>query len=192
MSYRLFVAGVAALALSACTTQLPAATLVVLTGPEAPAVTPMPDAARHLAVRIGEVRVPEYLDTYSVLVRSAPHAVTPLDSIKWAEKLPAALTRLLRESATVAGYLLADSADLVVLVDVDRFEPVAEGQVVLAARWTIVRDGRRETILGHGARTLRTPISDGTSARIAAMDAAARQLAGLVLADLATAAEQVE
>lgn len=174
--------------LSACAGQLPPADLVVLTGADVPAVAAMPAAATGIVVRMGEVRVPAYLDTYDVLVRSAPHQMAPLPDVKWAEKLPAALTRLMRENATAAGYVLADSADLVVLVDVDRFEPTEAGEVVLTARWTIVEDARQDRILGHGTQTFREPCSTAPDMRVDAMERAARRLADAVLNDLADAA----
>lgn len=161
--------------------QRPAAELVIMTGDSV-----MSDQARasRVGVNIPTVSVPEYLDTYDVLIRTSEFSLQASPTTKWAEKPSSSLTRLIRARAAAAGYANVDRPDYEVLVDVDRFEPTSGGVVVLSARWRVIDAGGREDVVARGGDTIYHPVAEGPTGAIAAMEAAGQELARRVTASI--------
>lgn len=104
-------------------------------------------ASRPSEWKVLRVQMPEYLDNYDIQLRTDDYVLTRLADAKWAERLPAAMTRLLQQ--TIDEKLQAHrDRHYEVHVDVDTFEPQPSGQVVLAAGWRVTNaDG--DTVAGH-------------------------------------------
>ncbi len=173
----------AMLALGGCSQQPPAQLLVLNATPPAQL---SPDV--RAVVRVAQLSVPEYLDGFDVLVRTGDHRLTPDPDSKWAERLPAAMTRALRAGLRSRGYADGDMADLELVVDVDRFEPVLGGDILLVARWRVT-DGTRRTAppVARGDAVIRHPVAGPGGAitqSVAAMDAAMADLVGRIATDL--------
>lgn len=99
---------------------------------------------------VSRVQVPEYLDDNRIWVRTATHRVESLPNVRWAERLPRAITRRLQEQF---GTGVAEASGRPRLsVDIQRFEAVWEedgpgARVVLRAAWRIGDGEARTTTL---------------------------------------------
>lgn len=132
------------------------------------------------AISVRPVRVPDYLDDNRIWVRPEPHRVKALPHVRWAERLPRAITRSLQmHFGAVSG---ADRPDQL-LVDIQRFEAVwgETDRVVLVAHWRV------EQRSGDTCRMeLEEPLSDRDAATLVAAKAAlVTELASRIGAQLA-------
>ena len=126
------------------------------------------DAA--LAIGIGPIELPGYLDRPHIVKRSSSHELHLGEFHKWAEPLKGNVTRVLAENLSV--LLSTDQLylfpwkrsahfDYQVLVRITRFDTSSEGEAILNARWEIrgndeidglaIRRSHFRTIVG-GAR----------------------------------------
>lgn len=178
------------LAVSGCASLAPPPTLYVLEAPAAAAPPPKAAPAAHrLAVALGPVTVPDYLDRTDIVRRATGNRLEVNAEERWAEPLRAGLQRLL--IAVLAerlgpGYWVTAGAgrgaaiDIEVPVDVEAFEEDAAGQAVLTASWEV----RAGPHVVRDRTSYRRPLaSDRTEDRVRALSADAADLA----ADLATA-----
>ena len=89
---------------------------------------------------VSRVQVPGYLDDNRIWVRPEPHRVEALPHVRWAERLPRAITRSLQNQF---GTGVAEASGRTrLMVDIQRFEAVwdkgeAGARVVLRASWRI-------------------------------------------------------
>ena len=188
--YRVCAALLFLAALGGCASA-PPPTLYVLEAPAAVSpAAPVPAAAGHrLAVALGPVTVPDYLDRTDIVRRATGNRLEFGADERWAEPLRAGLQRLL--IAVLAerlgpGYWVtsgtgrAGQIDIEVPVDIEAFEEDAAGQAVLTASWEI-RAGGQVTRERTGYR--RAVASGSVENRVRALSANATDLA----ADLAAA-----
>ncbi|ERJ19741.1 lipoprotein [Salinisphaera shabanensis E1L3A] len=126
------MAAVFVVATTACSSVAPLQQ-VLLSPPQASRAASQPSSWQ-----VRRVHVPEYLDNYDIQLRTDEYVLTRMPNAKWAERLPAAMTRLLQQ--TIDEKLVSDRGrDYDVDVVVDSFEPQPSGQVVLAARWKVTQ-----------------------------------------------------
>jgi hypothetical protein len=99
-----------------------------------------------IAVGIGPVSLPLYLDRAQIMVRQSANRLEASEFDRWAEPLKTTVPRVLTENLSV--LLATDRVyslprrqrvllDYSVVIDVGRFEPTAAGSVSLVARWQI-------------------------------------------------------
>jgi len=99
-----------------------------------------------IAVGIGPVSLPLYLDRAQIMVRQSANRLEASEFDRWAEPLKTTVPRVLTENLSV--LLATDRVyslprrqrvllDYNVVIDVGRFEPTAAGSVSLVARWQI-------------------------------------------------------
>ena len=138
-------------------------------------------------VQIERVLLPDYLDTRDILTRRDGRVV-PSEFARWAERLSVGVTRVLATSlatqltgVVVTAAQPVDPPVLRILIDVIAFELTGDGQVVLAARWTII-DGTERRSLAVEQATLTEPVAamGGDSAIVAAMSLALEKLANRI------------
>lgn len=96
---------------------------------------------------VSRVQVPEYLDDNRIWVRVDTHRVETLSHVRWAERLPRAITRRLQQQLGTGVDEAPGRPRL--MVDIQRFEAVwDEGEpgarVQLEAAWRI-GDGQTQT-----------------------------------------------
>ena len=115
------------------------------------AVAKSPDTPRAsgVAVGLGPVHVPAYLDRPELATRVATSEVVFSPTDRWAEPLSASLRRVLAENlSAILGtedilafpWPVGARIDWAVAVDVVRFERTPANEVEVAARW-VVREG---------------------------------------------------
>jgi uncharacterized lipoprotein YmbA len=162
----------------------------LLTVPEPPARAA--PAAASPSVVLGPVALPEYLDRPELVTRLASNQVRVEDLELWAEPLRDSVPRAVQQNlATVLGrdrvqhlpWTGTSPPDLVVSVEVSRFEKTAGGNVELSARWMIC-DGRGEKCLRRGTSLSYVISGKTTQAAVASMSQAltalSREIAGEV------------
>lgn len=141
---RRWVAGLALTAtLAACSTPSRFYTLAV--------EPPADERSREITIAVAEIVLPEYLDRPEIVTREGPTQVRIGEIDRWAESLAPLLQRTLGDNlARLTGaeeiLLLPQRRDLPydVLVDVEvrRFDADEAGRAVLDARWRVFgRDG---------------------------------------------------
>lgn len=130
-------AGVAAMALAACAST--PVTLVALPSPAESA--PIAAAGTPTTVLLREVTLPQYLDSFPVLVGRRGNVLLMSDNSEWAERLPVAATRVLRDALSQrlgpSRILLAGErrpADAELAIEFMALDP-GENGLNLDARW---------------------------------------------------------
>ncbi len=182
-------AGFGALLLGACSPLAPrpdrsrfyVLTPLVLTDPTSSATLP----GRRLALGLGPVNVPPYLDRPEVVTRVNPNELKPAGYERWAEPLGTQirgtlamnLATLLKTDRVVAFPWYGGTAlDYVVTVDVYAFERDPENRADLVARW-LVKDGRAGTVLrAEETRLHEAAASETTADLVAALSRALGEL----------------
>ena len=123
-----------------------------------------------VAVGLGPVRVPAYLDRPELATRVATSEVTFSPTDRWAEPLSASLRRVLAQNmSTLLGtediyafpWAAGTQLDWAVTADVIRFERTPAGEVEVVARW-VVREGAGGRIR-LSRETRHTENADGSS-----------------------------
>jgi len=142
-------------------------------------------ASRALAVGVGPINVPRYLDRPEVVKRVAPNELKPTDGDRWAEPLDIQIRSiLLINLGTLLGsdrvlsfpWYGGATLDYVVTVDVYAFERNAERGADLVAHW-LVKDGRKGTVLrAEEARLSEATASEKTADVVAALSRALGEL----------------
>ncbi len=174
----------ALLALAGCAGNAPSRFYFLSPLPEAggPSGASTPD--RDVAVGIGPVRLPEYLQRAQIVTRTGPNEFQLSEFNQWAGPLEAEFSRVLAENLSVLlpTYRVAVfpwarpyPAQYRVQVTVVRFEADASGEVGLVARWGILGKDGKDVL--HTQSSLReTGGRQDYQATVAAMS---RALAGL-------------
>jgi len=153
------------------------------------AVAESPDgaAASGLAVGLGPVRVPAYLDRPELATRVASSEVSFSPNERWAEPLSTSLRRVLAQNlATVLGtedvvlfpWPAGTPIDWGVTVDVIRFERTTNGQVEVAARWAVREKGSGRIRIARETRHAQQVSGSGTAAAVDAWNEAIAALSG--------------
>ena len=146
-----------ALAVGGClsVSPLPRSYLLSATAPASSA----PHAS--VAVGVGPVRIPAYLDQSSILVRTGEGEVELSGEHRWAEPLRDGIGRTLAENLSamiptdavaVFPWRTPWTVDYRVTVDILRFDGAPGRSVVLDARWRLL-DGSRQRAASPGCRS---------------------------------------
>ena len=141
-------------------------------------------------VQVERVQLPDYLDTRDILTRR-DHQIVPSETGRWAERLSVGATRVLATSlgAHLKGVVVTsaqpvDPPMLRVVIDVTAFGSTADGQVVLAARWTVT-DGTGQRSLAAEQASFTEPVSGAPDgAVVAAMSLTLEKLANRISAGI--------
>jgi uncharacterized lipoprotein YmbA len=113
---------------------------------------PAPSAARQLAIGLGPVKFPEYLEHPEVVTRVSPNRLELSATDRWAEPLDESFRRVLASNlATLLGtdqvvpfpWYASAKLDYKIEVTVERFERDGSGGTQLLATW-LIRDGQSD------------------------------------------------
>lgn len=115
-----------------------------------------PADAKGVALGIGPVELPKYLDRPQIVTRTSGNELSLAEFDQWAGRLEDNFARVLAEN--LSGILETDRISLYpwtasapldyqVSVVVGRFERAANGAILLDARWTIVGEAEKEVLL---------------------------------------------
>lgn len=183
-----FVCG-AVLLPAACGSSGPPPVEYVLGPAPAPAASTS-TLARRLVVEVRPVRLPDYLDTRELVVRSG-NQLLPSKTGQWAERLSVGMTRALALSLgmQLPNVIVLTSNPMErparqVLVDVTAFEARGDRRVVLAARWTIADRTGRSSLLSEDAVLTESTESMDDATVVSAMNRAVEELASQIAAGI--------
>jgi uncharacterized lipoprotein YmbA len=181
---RSWIAGLGAIVLlfvGGCANDPPTNFYVLQSLPETLSAEQQADAAKGVALGIGPVTLPQYLDRDQIITRRSRNALVLEDFDQWAQPLTDNFTTALGQNLAlliptdrIAYFPWRRSAkvDYQVAVDVSQFEGVAGNQVLLVARWSILsRNGEKE-LLARQSRHQETATGNGIEATVLALNQA--------------------
>lgn len=152
-------------------------------------------AVDGVALGLGPVRVPAYLDRPELATRVATSEVVFSPKDRWAEPLSTSLRRVLaRNLSAILGteevltfpWPVGSRVDWSVAVDIARFERIPAGQVEVAAHW-VVREGAGGRIrFARETRYTQKADGDGTEAAVEAWNKAVGALSSDIAAAVAS------
>jgi len=132
-----------------------------------PMVQPVaPVSSNVTVVGVGPVTIPSYLDRSTIVTRSAANRPEVNSGYRWAEPLSENINRVLMDNLDRAGVAARlevfpwnsrDMVDWQVVVDIDRFERQAGGNVNLTARWKLVQFQSGEIVTAGKYDKVSTP-----------------------------------
>jgi hypothetical protein len=138
-------------------------------------------AGQGLAVAVGAVTLPAYLDRPQVVTRSGVYAVDLAEFDRWSEPLQDMVPRVIAENLSVLlgsdqVYLsprrrlpgLSQQVDIAI----DRFDLDDQDRVVLAARWDLVERNRDEVVSSRKVTITEAAADRSYDAIVAAMSKA--------------------
>jgi len=183
----------ALLAGTGCLGRSPAPRLYTLAAVGGTIAEPAPG---ELALLVGPVRLPDYLDRPQIVTREGPNEVVADEFHRWAGGLEAnvlrALAANLGERLQTRRVVTAPdpppfAIDYQVFVDFDELV-AGDDELALRARW-VIRDGAEET-RAIGSSSLTEPVAGGVAGLIAAHERALGGLADALSASLAELSAQ--
>lgn len=122
-----------------------------------------------VAVAIGPVAIPDYLDRPQILSRSGPREFKLAEFERWAGSLQEDISRVLVENLSVllapdnvtvlrwGGDAYPFPAEYRVIVEVLRFDGTIGESVILAARWSVSREEEKK-VLSVGESNVMEPV----------------------------------
>ena len=191
---RSLTCGLFALALAGCGSGTEPSSYYLLSAMPAPEAPILSDVSDQLAVGVGPISLPAYLDRPQLVTRASPNRLNLAEFDRWAEPLRDMFSRTLAEDiSSLAGtdlvYVLprrdTPALDYQVPVEVFRFDRDAEGQVKLLARWSIFADEPSAPLLIRRLLIVEpTPPEAGAEEVIVALSRAVESLAREIARDL--------
>ena len=153
--YVLQIAAIVVLAivmgLGGCAGTSPPANFYVLSSITESGTAPAPVGKEsRIAIGVGPVNLPDYLDRSQIVTRSSPNALKVAAFDRWAESLKSSFPRVLTENLSallntnrvaVFPWRKAIPVEYQVMVDVVQFDAESGGNAVLIARWSILGNG---------------------------------------------------
>ncbi len=152
-------------------------------------------AGRAVAIGVGPVELPMYLDRPQIAVRSGAHELLYSETHRWAEALQDNVTDVLAENlailvptdnVAVFPWGRSTTIDYQAVAEVSRFDADASGNVVLSVNWKLYRERSREVVAQK--KTAFTEPVGGTgyteivAAQSRALAALSREIAGAIRA----------
>jgi uncharacterized lipoprotein YmbA len=156
---------------------------------------PASSAPVPVAIGLGPIVLPGYLDRAQMVVRISDNQIALSDADRWAEPLAANLQRTLEENlgALLPGasfvtypWYPSETPDHAVAITFRRFEADSTGAVVLDATWEVTTDGTRSD--GRATRVEETSAAPDRAAAVAAQSRALARLAEEIAAAVRRAA----
>jgi uncharacterized protein len=175
----------AAVALAACSSTPPK----VYTLAAAPGVSA---SGRPVTASVAAVEVPKYLDRPQIVTRSGAVELGVAEFERWGEPLANMVQRVLADDLTrrlPAGSVITTSRTLsgdealTVELALSRFDPEADGTIVLEAQWRLRHKARGKPVT-ETARITRRPADQSTAAEVQAMSDALGELADRIAGKL--------
>jgi uncharacterized lipoprotein YmbA len=171
----------------------PDITKFYLLTPTAGAAATAPAAAQSgggdLAIGLGPIKLPPYLDRQEVVTRAAPNRLELSKDERWGESLQNGFTSVMaRDLAAQAGtgrviifpWYNTVHIDLQVQIEVYRFETDGQGNAQLSAKWTIL-DSTGKNILYTAESNLTQPSKPrDTTDAVAALSRTIGDLSGQI------------
>jgi len=179
----MFIAGV--VLLSGCGHSPPSSFYLLQSMPGIEKVTQVSRTGQGLAICVGPVMLPKYLDRPQIVTMTRTSEVKLASFHRWAEPLQDNFIRVLAENLSqllgtdriiIFPRESASSSDYQIMVTVIRFDGEPGGNAVLSARWSIFGKGGKQELVSK-----KTDISEpaGAQGYESLVSAQSRAIAGL-------------
>jgi len=187
LSHRAFAACLLVAAVLAACSSPPPKVYTLAAAPGAAAV-----AGRPVTASVAAVEVPKYLDRPQIVTRSGAVELGVAEFERWGEPLANMVQRVLADDLTrrlPAGSVITTSRTLsgdealTVELALSRFDPEADGTIVLEAQWRLRHKARGKPVT-ETARITRRPADQSTAAEVQAMSDALGELADRIAGKL--------
>ncbi len=142
-------------------------------------------ASEMLAILVGPIRFPPYLDRSGIVTRTNSNAIEIAEFDLWAGALTDEFPRVLADNLSallstdlVSTFprLMVQPVDYQVTGDVVQFDGSPNGRVSLVARWNLVRAGEKKLLVSQQS-AISVPVgAPGYEALVAAQSRAVEQL----------------
>lgn len=134
---------------------------------------------QDVAVGLGPVELPEYLDRPQIVTRTDQNELQLAEFDKWAEPLKDNVSQVLAENlrillpsnkVVVYPWKRATSINYQAVVKITRFDHTVDGESVLSARWSILSGDGANTLATQESRYAQRPKEASYRATVAAMN----------------------
>ena len=114
------------------------------------------DSKDSMAIGIGPVTLPEYLDRPQIVTRTSDNGIQLADFDQWAEPLKENVSRILAENlsqmlstnnVSIFPWKSSDKIDYQVLIEIVNFEGKLGDNALLTVRWAILGDDGKRVLL---------------------------------------------
>lgn len=141
------------------------------------------ESGQEIAVGVGPVELPDYLDRPQIVTRSGQNQLNLAEFDRWGESLKDNATEVLAENLAVLlpskkisvyPWKRSTQVDYQVVVKITRFDRAEGGDAVLLARWSIL-NGEGVELYSRESRYAESVPSNDYAATVAAMNRALAQ-----------------
>jgi len=141
-------------------------------------------ARQDIAVGVGPVELPDYLDRPQIVTRTGQNELNLAEFDKWGETLKDNANQVLAENLALLlpskkvhtyPWKRSTALDYQVVVKITRFDHTEGGETALHARWNILSGDGNTELLSRETRYVDHPDGPGYAATVAAMNRALAQ-----------------
>jgi uncharacterized lipoprotein YmbA len=152
-----------------------------------------------LAIGVGPVRLPKYLDRPEIVTRESENQLALLEFDRWAEPLTDNFASVLADNLAVLlstqrvllyPWVRSMPIDYQVMVTVSRFDNRPGGDVLLRARWAILRKNEQEVLTVRQSSFSETVSSASHEGLVAAQSRLVARLSEVIAAEIRTLAHR--
>jgi uncharacterized lipoprotein YmbA len=142
---------------------------------------PPPSAGQDIAVGVGPLLLPDYLDRPQIVTRTGQNELNLAEFDKWGESVKDNANQVLAENLAVLlpskkihtyPWKRSTPVDYQVVVKITRFDHSEGGETALHARWNILNGDGSAELLSRETRYADHPDGTGYAAIVAAMNRA--------------------
>ncbi|RCK46750.1 MULTISPECIES: membrane integrity-associated transporter subunit PqiC [Thalassospira] len=135
-------------------------------------------SAQAPVIGVGPVSIPSHLDRSVIVTRSSANRLEVNAGHRWAEPLDENITRVLMDNLDRTGkvarleifpWTSRDGVERQIVLDIDRFERQADGNVILVARWKLVDFKNGEIIQSAKYSKISKPVDSTIENTVVAM-----------------------
>lgn len=180
-----FLFGVLLIMFSGCASSRPSRFYTLDTMKSAQNVQKKVDTEQQVAIGVGPVEIPDYLDRSQIVTRNSGNELQIAEFDRWAGSLREDIARTLTENLSV--LLSQDNASVVtsrwgstfnfrIVVNILRFDVMPDGNLVLKAQWIVVGADDRKSLVVRTSGLSEAIQGSDYSAKITAMSRALEML----------------
>jgi uncharacterized protein len=187
--------GLCLMALGGCASTQAARFYVLSALPVGESPAPVAVAERGLAIGIGPVTLPKYLDRSQIVTYSSRYALNVAEFDRWAEPLESNFARVLAENLAlliptdrlvVSPWPRSTPIDYQVTVEVSHFSGQLGGESSLIARWSLISEEGKEVLVSRRSHFSAPAGALGYEALVAAMSQTVADLSRDIAAAITT------
>jgi uncharacterized lipoprotein YmbA len=173
-----FIMAVVFTVLVGCASTEPARFFTLNSAFDSNAQTQQADISNNLAIGIGPIKLPDYLDRPQIVTRSSDNEIIIDEFNRWAGSLEGDISRVMMENLSI--LLSTDRVflfpwksqvpiDYQVTVEVSRFDGEPGNQAVLHAQWTLFNYHDRKMLFTKKSMYTEETVGDDNAAFVQAM-----------------------